>query len=191
MSMPVSLPICTPKKCGRLPAPEVAYDALPGFAFAQVDELAPRLRARLRPDGDREVERRADADRREVLQRIERQLLRRVRNDRHRADRHHHDRRAVRGCGLDRVRRDAARSAGTVLDDDRLARSCPSSCRRPARAMRSAVPPAAKPTRIRTGRSILSCAGAGDRNQREAGHGQRRNASTCALLEDRVRRPGE
>ena len=32
---PMPLPSSTPKKCGRLPAPDVAYEALPGFAFAQ------------------------------------------------------------------------------------------------------------------------------------------------------------
>src|SRR5438874_10100941 len=32
--MPASRPSITPKKCGRLPAPDVAYDDFPGFAFA-------------------------------------------------------------------------------------------------------------------------------------------------------------
>src|SRR5438067_1160583 len=36
--MPASRPSITPKKCGRLPAPEVAYDDLPGFAFAHTTD---------------------------------------------------------------------------------------------------------------------------------------------------------
>ncbi len=84
-------------------------------------ELVPRLGAAHRPCGDRELERRAERDRREVLDRVVRDVLVHVRHDGHRADRLHHEHRAVRRRGLDRVGRDAADGAGTILDDHRLA----------------------------------------------------------------------
>ena len=56
-------------KCGRLPAADVAYDAFVGFAFAQATN-SPHVFAPLcGPGGERELERRAESDRREVLHR--------------------------------------------------------------------------------------------------------------------------
>ena len=46
-------PSSTPKKCGRLPAPEVAYDALPGFAFAHAAKSAQVFAPLAGPAADR------------------------------------------------------------------------------------------------------------------------------------------
>jgi hypothetical protein len=110
----------TPRKCGRLPAPDVAYDAFAGFARTQATYSFQVFAPLAGAHGQRELKCRAEPDRREIPDRVVADGFQRVRDNRHRADRHHHDCRAVWTCRFDRVRCDPTGGAWPIFDDHRL-----------------------------------------------------------------------